>query len=224
MNESLVIQRPAEAAKQLFLLFHGVGASPQDMAPLAKRLAQTFPQAAVVCVAGPDASDFGHGFQWFSVQGVTEENRSGRVSAAMPAFVRSVRGWQADTGVAPEATALVGFSQGAIMALESTQLDEALSARVVAVAGRFALLPERAPEQQTWHFFHGKADPVIHYGHTVTAAERLIRLGGDVTADVIPFLEHGINQVLEDLLIERLTTHVPQRVWRDAMNNAQPEA
>lgn len=222
MNEALVVQRPADAARQLFLLFHGVGAAPQHMAPLAQRLAQAFPQAAVVCVAAPHEADGGPGRQWFSVQGVNEDNRPQRVADAMPAFVQTVRAWQAETGVGPAATALVGFSQGAIMALESTQLDGVLAGRVAALAGRFAQLPERAPAHLTWHFIHGKVDPVIHYGHTVTAAERLIRLGGDVTADIIPFLGHGTNDEVETLLIERLTTHVPARVWQEAMTHANP--
>ena len=222
MIESIVIQRPEGAASQLFLLFHGVCAQPSDMVPLAERLAQAFPQAVVVCVAAPEATGAYGGRQWFSIEGVTDDDRPRRVAEAMPAFVQTVRRWQADTGVAPEATALVGFSQGAIMALESSQLDGLLAGRVVALAGRFARLPERAPAHLTWHFIHGKADPVIHYGYAVSAAERLIGLGGDVTADVIPFLGHGVNDEVVSLLIERLTTHLPQRVWQAAMSSAEP--
>lgn len=221
MTESIVMQRPEGQARQLFLLFHGAGAQPADMAPLADRLARAFDQAAVVCVAAPEAAGPHGGRRWFSLDGVTEEDRPQRVAQAMPAFVQTVRRWQADTGVAPQATALVGFSQGAIMALESTQLDQLLAGRVVALAGRFARLPERAPAQLTWHFIHGKADPVIHYGHAVAAAERLIGLGGDVTADVIPFLGHGTDEQVAALLIERLTTHVPQHVWQSAMNSPE---
>jgi hypothetical protein len=43
---------------------------------------------------------------------------------------------------------------------------------------------------------------VIHYGHCVAAAERLVDLGGDVTADVIPFLSHEINTEVMDLLVD----------------------
>ncbi len=48
----------------------------------------------------------------------------------------------------------------------------------------------------------------------MTAAERLIRLGGDVTADVIPFLGHAVDQGVLDLLIERLKGHIPKRPGR----------
>ncbi|MEY4448279.1 MAG: Carboxylesterase 2, partial [Pseudomonadota bacterium] len=49
MTQDIVVQAPAQAA-QLFLLFHGYGADAQDMQPLAKRFAEEFPQACVVCV------------------------------------------------------------------------------------------------------------------------------------------------------------------------------
>lgn len=209
----LVIQQPTGTAKQLFLLHHGVGATPQGLVPLGERLAAEFPDALVVSVQGPYASDLGQGFQWFSVVGITEENRPERVAAALPGFVNTVQAWQARSGVGPEATALVGFSQGAIMALESTQQEVHLAGRVVALSGRFAQLPRAPHAHTTLHMVHGKADGVMHYGYTVTAAEHLVSLGADVTADVIPFLAHEVTPEVADLVIERLLTHLPKRHW-----------
>jgi predicted esterase len=34
MSPSIIVQQPAAQAQQLFLLFHGVGADPSDLAPL----------------------------------------------------------------------------------------------------------------------------------------------------------------------------------------------
>ena len=66
----------------------------------------------------------------------------------------------------------------------------------------------------------GKQDDVIHYSHTVHAAERLVQLGADLTADVVPFTGHGISEELQDLLVERLRGHIPKHVWEEAMRNA----
>jgi len=220
MSDPLIVQLPDSAPAQLILLFHGVGSTPENMTPLGERLAQAFPQAAVISVPGPDACDMGAGLQWFSVRGITEVDRAQRIADTMPRFVDCIRSLQKATGTTPTQTALIGFSQGAIMALESTQLAEPLAGRVVALAGRFAQPPEKAPASTTLHFIHGKSDPVIPYGHTVTAAERLIRLGGDVTADVIPFLGHELSREAEDLLIERLQTHIPKHLWEQAMQSA----
>ena len=80
----IVVQQPAGTPKQLFMLHHGVGATPEGLVPFGRRLAQEFPEALVVSLQGPQASDLGQGYQWFSVVGITEENRPERVAAAMP--------------------------------------------------------------------------------------------------------------------------------------------
>jgi phospholipase/carboxylesterase len=214
---SLIVHPPEGGqAKQLFLLFHGVGAAPDDLVPLGRILAKQFPQSAVVSVQAPHDCPYSSGFQWFSVDGITESERPARTAQALPLFQQAVQQWQQAFDVGAEATALVGFSQGAIMALASTQQIPHLAARVVALSGRFSALPELAPPDCTFHLIHGKQDAVIPYAHTVHAAERLVQLGADVTADVIPFVGHEINEDISNLVIERLTTHVPMRHWKAA--------
>jgi phospholipase/carboxylesterase len=218
MPSSLILQQPPRLpADQLMLLFHGIGAEPRQMKGLGERLAAAFPNAFIVSVAAPHPCDMGTGRQWFSLRDINEELRVARVRAALPAFESTVRHWQAVSGASIEATALIGFSQGAIMALESTRDREALAGRVISIAGRFARLPERATLSTTLHLFHGKHDAIVEYGHTVAAAERLVALGGDVTADVIPFIGHEVHADIELLLIERLQGYLPQRRWAEAM-------
>ncbi len=221
---SLIVHLPAEGKpQQLFLLFHGVGAAPDDLVPLGLILAKQFPRSAIVSVQAPHDCPYSSGYQWFSIDGITEEQRGPRTREALPAFIELVQHWQRTMQLGPESTALVGFSQGAIMALSSTQAEPPvhLATRIVALSGRFAELPSTAPELCTIHMIHGKIDTVIPYSHTVRAAERLVELGADVTADVIPFVGHEIPQEIADLVIERLTTHVPQRLWKEAQNAAQ---
>ncbi|MBG9389844.1 esterase [Caenimonas aquaedulcis] len=205
---AVVVQQPEGAAEHLFLLFHGVGSDAPNLAPLGRTLAQAFPRAAVISVAAPHVSDFGSGRQWFSVSGVTEANRLARVEAAMPAFAATVREWQARFGVGPQATTLVGFSQGSIMALESARLGQALAGRIVAFAGRFSVLPQQAPPDTTLHLIHGEADPVIPAAQTRIAAERLRVLGADVTADFFPSAAHEITPDMQRSMIDRLTRRV----------------
>jgi phospholipase/carboxylesterase len=218
VDKHVVVQKPASAARQLMLLFHGVGATPQDLLPLGECLAKTFPDAYIVSVQAPYSSDLGRGYQWFSVRDITEENRPARVAEVLPRFVALVQELQRQTGVGPEATALFGFSQGAIMALEVSQLPQHLAGRIVALAGRFAQLPQAPHALATLHMLHGKDDAVIHYGYTVTAAQHLVNLGADITADVLPFVGHTISDDMLDLLIERLQGHVPKRLWDAAQD------
>ncbi|MDZ4291426.1 MAG: esterase [Hydrogenophaga sp.] len=191
MQDDLIVHQPTVPARQLVLLFHGVGASPEGLLPLGQALAR--PDRWVVAVRSPFASDMGSGWQWFSVRGVDEANRIERVVAVMPHFVQTVKDWQARTGLDASATALAGFSQGAIMALESTQHAPPLAARVVAMAGRFAQPPRLAPDGTALHFIHGEQDPVIAPAFSVAATERLRALGATARVDLLPGLGHGID-------------------------------
>ena len=215
-NDTILVQEPSHAA-QLILLFHGVGANSSGMLPLARAVASTFPQAMVVAVNSAFAAPNPGGFQWFSVNGVTEENRQERVDAAMPTFLDCIAQWQKKSGVGAQATALIGFSQGAIMALETTKLDNPPASRVVAIAGRFATLPVSGNYTGSIHFLHGKEDPVIAYQNTVVAAHLLRDMGVDLTAEVVPFLQHEIAPEFIDMICSKLSTHISHTVWKSAL-------
>jgi phospholipase/carboxylesterase len=201
-DESLIVQWPAQP-DALVLLFHGVGSNAANLESLGKLVAQQRPKAAVVSVSAARPSSFGSGREWFSVAGVTEENRPDRVANALPAFVAAVDRWQREAGVDASRTALVGFSQGAIMALESTQTGD-LASRVISLSGRFAVDPRRAPAGVVYRFVHGALDPVIDPRFSVEAAEKLNALGGDATAHVLPGLAHGIDGRVARLVLEAL--------------------
>ena len=159
------------------------------------------------------------GRQWFSTRDITEENRLERVTAALPALVDFIRDAQAHFGVTPLATALVGFSQGAILALEAAQAHCALVGRVVAIAGRYARLPD-APPEAVIHLVHGTEDAVVPARHSVEAATRLVALGGDVTADIVPGITHTPHLELIDRALGHLQTFLPRRVWAEAIAEA----
>ncbi len=224
MSDALIIQQPSGAARQLVLLFHGHGASEEDLRPLGERLAAEYPEALVASLRAPHPASSGGGYQWFSIDGIDHARRVERVAAEMPLFMAAIRQWQHDAGLGPEATVLVGFSQGAIMVLEaSTQAgDDVLAGRVVALAGRYAQLPVTAPDGTTLFLVHGKADAVTNYGFTVEAARHLAALGADVVADVLPWLGHGVDAEVLDLVARRLRTHLPKRHWEAAMRQADP--
>ncbi|MDP3700719.1 MAG: esterase [Hylemonella sp.] len=213
--QALIVQQPSPKAAQLILLFHGVGSNAASLAGLGQAYAQAFPQAMVVAVDAPHASELApDGRQWFSVADITEERRAERVDAALPAFEYAVRHWQERSGVDTAGTALVGFSQGAIMALAAALRPAPVAARVIAISGRFARLPEGPlHEGSTLHLLHGKADTVIPYSHAIDGAMRLKALGTDFTADVLPFIGHELHPDLVELAVEKLQQHVPARLW-----------
>ena len=134
------------------IFLHGVGSSGAAMRPLAQQLALPlqahFPD-------GLQPFDMGQGRQWFSVQGVTEFNRPARVAEALPHFRTLV-----DSFGDPRESLLIGFSQGAIMALHAAA-EGLACAGVFALSGRLAgPVGPRAAWPPLW-LLHGGADPVM---------------------------------------------------------------
>ena len=212
----------AGRAEQLMILLHGWGASAAAMAPLAQALRAEFPQAALLAPEGFEPVDSAlAGRQWFQMNGsdgpLTEANRPARVAAVLPRLADWVRAAQAATGVGPAATALVGFSQGAVIALELAQLHDGLAGRVLSFSGRYATLPDRALAQTTLHFFHGATDSVIPAAQARLAMERLAALHGDATIDIAAGVGHELPAALVRCAIERLRTHIPHRTWAAAL-------
>jgi len=215
-----VVQRPDKPASQLLLLFHGVGDNPVAMGQVGTGFTARFPDALIVSVGGAEPCGPPPARQWFSVQG-TEENRQERVDAIMPAFIEAVRYWQQESGLGPQATALIGFSQGAIMALEGVKAQPTLASRVIAFSGRFASLPAAISATVTIHLIHGGEDRVIELTHAVAAQEALLQAGGDVTLDIVDDVGHGISHESMQLALDRLSYTVPKHYFDEALSGGK---
>jgi phospholipase/carboxylesterase len=204
--------------QQLFVLLHGVGATSSNMISLAHRIRDAFPNAVLLIPDGTFPFDSGgNGRQWFSIRDVTEENRPTRVAEALPKLRALVHQAQQRHNILQTDTALVGFSQGAIMALEFSAQHDGEVGRVLAFAGRYAKLPEEAPKLTTLHLLHGENDQVISVNHAHMAYERLASFQGDVTLDVASSVGHEIHESLVERAIYRLQTCIPLRTWQQAM-------
>lgn len=198
------------ADRRLIVLLHGVGGLPSDMAPLADLIATRDPHARVVAPPAAWPCDRGGpGFQWVSVDGITEDNRPARVRAALPAFVAVIESLQRAHGVGPEATVLAGFSQGAIMALAACQ-DRFLARHVVAIAGRCAPLPDAWERRTRVNLVHGRMDGTVPVRHSEQAFERLRALGADVRLDIVPRAVH----LLAPPLLERAWDAIDMTSWQ----------
>jgi phospholipase/carboxylesterase len=223
MASQIELPPASGTAEQLFVLLHGVGGTPESMLPVAHALQRVFPQAAIVAPQGFDPFDAGgEGRQWFSIKGIDEASRPARVAAVLPRLIDFVRQQQDRWKAFPMATALVGFSQGAIVSLEAIAKEDGLGGRVLAFSGRYAALPGHAPRYTTIHLFHGDQDEVIPVAHAKAALEHLAALNGDVTLDIAHGVGHVLHPVLIDLAIERLRGRIPLRSWQRALGAVIP--
>lgn len=213
---------PAEGEPaQLILLLHGWRSDATALLPLAQALRGQFPQAAIVAPDAP-ARWAGHATQrlWYGIEGLTPDNWPGRVAECLPPLLQWVRGQQRRLGVGAAATALGGFSQGGILALALALVHDGLVGRVLSFGGCLTARPEAAPRLTTLHLFHGSADAVIDADGSRQALAWMGELEGDATLDVAEGVGHELHPALVERALWRLTHHIPQRTWREALGAA----
>jgi phospholipase/carboxylesterase len=181
----------------LIILLHGVGSNGDDLAHLGDIWLEMLPRSAVVAPDAPFPFNGGSsGYQWFSIAGVTPANRPQRIRAARAAFDATLTALIEEQGFAGklDQVALVGFSQGAIMALDALASGRWPVRAVVAFAGRLATEePLSPPPGSAALLVHGEADRMIPASETVAAAATLQRHGVEVESHIEPGVDHTIS-------------------------------
>lgn len=179
--------------KGLVVLMHGVGSNARDLMPLADIWSETLPDIAFTSLDGTDEFDGGFGGrQWFSLREVNEGNREARVAAAYPALRAVLEAELAHWHVGFGRLALVGFSQGSIMALHHVASSSEGAAGVVAYSGRLAsVIVEQNGTPLT--LIHGEEDAVIPLQELEYAADSFSGAGYTVDAYALPGIGHTIN-------------------------------
>ena len=185
-------------AVSLVILLHGVGSMGSNMAQMVPFLAQAFPNAAFETPDATQPNDLSdYGFQWFSVRGVTAENRPARVEAARPAFDALLGRLIAKHGLSetPEKVVILGFSQGTIMALDAVASGRWAPGAVLGFSGRLATEDPLTPSSGTRVLLvHGDSDTAIPVSDSERAFARLKAAGMDVSLSIQPGLGHSVSQ------------------------------
>lgn len=182
--------------KQLVVLLHGFGTRGADMAGLAQAWQAQLPDAGFAMPDAPELTSFGAGYQWFSLQGVDADNRPERIVAARAAFDACLQQVFVKQGIDPyqDAVVLVGFSQGAIMALDLLVSQRWPVAGVVAFSGRLASPPPWARAAETpVLLIHGRQDEVISWQEAASAQQQLQAVGYPVAMQIEEGNGHGIS-------------------------------
>ena len=186
------------APEQLVILLHGIGADGNDLIGLAPLYQRVLPKAFFVSPNAPFRFDMAQfGYQWFSLQDFQPNTRLIGVQGAAPvlnAFINSqLSRWQLNESD----LVLIGFSQGAMMALHVGLRREKPLAGIIAHSGMLVgeeLLAEEIKSKPPILLTHGAIDEVLPVQALPLAEAALNKVGVDVEAHVMPELGHGIDE------------------------------
>jgi phospholipase/carboxylesterase len=186
------------APQQLVIFLHGYGADGNDLIGLGREWARLLPNAAFVSPHAPEGlpGGFFGGRQWFSLDTRSEREWEEGVRRAQPALEAFILAEAARAKLPMSAVALVGFSQGTMMALQTgLRLGEAPAA-IVGFSGHLAGAMRLASEikcKPPVLLIHGADDDVIPVQAIHHARIALAAAGVPVEWHIRPGLGHGID-------------------------------
>ncbi len=213
-------QEPASGgpAKQLLILCHGVGADGSDLLGIAPYLAKVLPDAKFMAPDAPHRFDLApFGRQWFSLLEVTQETRLAGAQAAAPILDAFIDAQLAAHGLEDKDLALIGFSQGTMMALHVGLRRRRAPAAIVGYSGMLVgenLLASEMTCRPPVLLVHGDTDDVIPPDSLPEAVAALEGAGLRVRHELRPGLGHGLDDraiiLAMDFLAESFGVPLPR--------------
>jgi phospholipase/carboxylesterase len=184
--------------QQLVIFLHGYGADGNDLIGLGREWARLLPHAAFVSPHAPEALPGGYfgGRQWFALDTRSEREWEEGVRRAGPALKAFIVAEAERAKLPMSAVALVGFSQGTMMALQAGLRLAVAPAAIVGFSGHLAGASRLAAEIKSKPpvlLIHGADDEVIPVEAIHHARMALAAAGVPVEWHVRPGLGHGID-------------------------------
>jgi len=189
-------------AKQLVVLLHGLGADGRDLIDLGHQWQEWLPDAAFVAPHAPDPCDgMPIGRQWFPLTFRDPGEFWRGVTYAAPGLDAFLKAELARFGLPASKLALVGFSQGAMMALHVGLRRTKAPAAIVGYSGLLVLEHGKGAEslgaalrsKPPILLVHGDRDEVVPVEMFFFSREALASAGVPCQWHLSPGVGHGID-------------------------------
>jgi phospholipase/carboxylesterase len=198
VNGSSLQPASHRAPKQIVLLLHGYGSDGADMIELAPQWQSALPDALFLAPNAPERCGIGAGYQWWGLSTFTPQALAAGAAMAAPAINTFIDRKLDQYGFSDADLAIVGFSQGTMMALHVGLRRSRPIAAIVGYSGMLtgaAELAHRAITKPPVLLVHGSADPVVPVSALHAAESELRRLEIAVTTHVSMGLGHSVDPV-----------------------------
>lgn len=185
-----------KAPRQIVMLLHGYGSSGSDLIAFAPLWQTALPDALFLAPHAPQRCGMGRGYQWWPLTAFTPIALAAGAASAAGAIDAFIDRKLAQYGMTDADLALVGFSQGTMMALHVGLRRRQPVAAIVGYSGMLTGAHDLAHAGITRPpvlLVHGALDPIVPVAALHDAQGALTRLGVEVTAHVSPGIGHTVD-------------------------------
>lgn len=197
--------------KRLVVLLHGLGADGNDLLSLGHEMQPYLPDTAFIAPNAPYACDMSPmGYQWFSLRSWSEDLMLAGAQMAAPILNHFLDEQLERFGLSDEQMAIIGFSQGTMMALHTALRRPNPCAAIIGYSGGLvgeALLEAEIQSRPPVCLIHGDADMVVPFVASQHTETLLKRLNVPVSLHRRPGLAHGIDHQGLHIASETLAEH-----------------
>jgi phospholipase/carboxylesterase len=187
-----------ERPETIVLLLHGYGSNGADLISLAPTWQKALPEALFVAPNAPQRCGMGQSFQWWGLSAFTPQALAAGATAAAPAIDAFIDRKLDQYALGEADLAIVGFSQGTMMALHVGLRRTRPVAAIVGYSGMLtgvATLAEQIRSKPPVLLVHGSADSTVPVAALHAAEKELKHLGVEVTSHVSKGLGHSVDPV-----------------------------
>ena len=187
-------------AKQMVIFLHGYGANGEDLLNIGEECGDALPDAVFLAPNAPDACEGNPmGYQWFSIREVDGKafERDKLVETVTPVLNAYIDEQLQKWDVPESQLAVVGFSQGAMMAMYTMPRRKKPCAAVIGYSGILldaAGLSAPGIVKMPVLAIHGDADTIVPPKYLEGVQSAFSAAGFDVETVMRPGLAHGIDQ------------------------------
>lgn len=181
-------------AKKLVIFLHGYGSNGDDLIGLAPLMRDALPDVHFLSPNAPAPCGMGGpGYEWFQLMDRSAPARLQGTQEAAPILDAYITEQRERFGLADADIALVGFSQGTMMALHVAPRRAQPLAGVVGFSGMLSGGVEGIRSQPPICLIHGEWDDVVPFDAMAMAAMSLREAGLPVETHARPHLPHSID-------------------------------
>lgn len=199
LSGPIILPANGRPPREVIVYLHGLASNGEVIEGLRARLQSSFPRALIAAPNAPELlSADGDARQWWPHTNLRQRSIAAGVKRAVPALQRYLDALLAAASLGDDRLVLVGFSQGAMLALHAGLTRRRKVAAVLAYSGMLAAraLPYRAfGRKPRIMLMYGLSDPIIPAAYQLPAGPRLAAYGCPVRSHVRSDLGHAINGI-----------------------------